>query len=121
MGRITTKLAFLAAQLDAQGEHDEADVITSILQRVASRRVESASSLETHKDRLSEEFLGLYTIHGIAASQAKEQITVYADDLSLIPAEEKAKMKKMAAPFPVVFKASEEPDAEKALRLDKKI
>lgn len=121
MEKIARKLAVVAARLDAQGEHEGADALTNLLQRVAQRIVLAAASLESAKDRISEEFLGLYTIHGVAASRPKKQITVYADEPGLIPSKEKARMEKMADPFKLVLKASEEPDAEKALRLDKKI
>ena len=121
MEKIAHKLAVVAARLDAQGAHEEADALTGLLHKVAERTALAVASLESAKDRISEKFLGLYTIHGVAASRPKKQITVYADEPGLIPSKEKARVEKMADPFKVVFKASEEPDADKALRLDKKI
>lgn len=121
MEKIAQKLASLAAHLDAQGDHAEADAVTGILRKVAKRSALAAASLESTKEKISEEFLGLYTIHGIAVSRPKKQITVYADEPGAIPRKDKARIEKMADPFTVVFKASEEPDADKALRLDEKI
>lgn len=67
---------------------------------------EDLDELDIVAEDVSNEILGLYGIHNVSASKAKNAVVIYIDSASDLPSRAKKEIEDMSKPFHLVIKES---------------